>query len=322
MVKATMTEQREQSTAASRGWLEKLGRSLAGGPHDYEGLIELLRDAESRGVIDQDAESMLEGVLQVTEMQVREIMIPRAQMVVVERGQSLDELLPVVIESGCSRFPVIGDDRDEVVGILLAKDLLQYYQGDSRRNFNIREILRPPAFIPESKRLNVLLRDFRASRNHMAMVVDEYGGVSGLVTIEDVLEQIVGEIDDEHDIEDEDDILRYSDTRYMVKALTEIDAFNEYFEADFSDDEFDTVGGLVMNSFGRLPRRGESVALGRFRFTVLRADNRRIHLLRLQLLSPSEVAGEDEDPDEEATSSPAAKSTRRDGSEAGSGKSS
>ena len=285
-----MAEQREQSGGSSgRGWLEKLGRSLAGGPQDYDGLVELLRDAEQRGVIDQHAESMLEGVLQVTEMQVRDIMIPRAQMVVVERGQSLEEILPVVIESGCSRFPVIGEDRDEVVGILLAKDLLQYYVDDSRRSFNIREILRPPAFIPESKRLNVLLRDFRASRNHMAMVVDEYGGVSGLVTIEDVLEQIVGEIDDEHDIAEDDDILRYSDTRFMIKALTEIEAFNEYFEADFSDEEFDTVGGLVMNTFGRLPRRGESVVLERFRFTVLRADNRRIHLLRLHLLSPGEV---------------------------------
>ncbi len=313
-----MAEQREQSGSSPRGWLEKLGRTLSGGPQDYDSLVELLRDAECRGVIDQDAESMLEGVLQVTEMQVRDIMIPRAQMVVVARSQSLEELLPVVIESGCSRFPVIGEDRDEVVGILLAKDLLQYFPEDSRRNFNIRELLRPPAFIPESKRLNMLLRDFRASRNHMAMVVDEYGGVSGLVTIEDVLEQIVGEIDDEHDIEDEDDILRYSDTRYMIKALTEVEAFNDYFEADFSDDEFDTVGGLVMSAFGRLPRRGESVVLGRFRFTVLRADNRRIHLLRLHLLSPGEIAEADDD---EAEPSPDSESPHGDGNEPGSEKS-
>lgn len=308
-----MAEQRESSGTGNR-LLEKIGRTLAGGPRDYEGLIELLRDAERRGVIDQDAESMLEGVLQVTEMQVRDIMIPRAQMVVVERSQTLEQLLPVVIESGCSRFPVIGEDRDEVVGILLAKDLLQYFSEDSRRNFNIREILRPPAFIPESKRLNVLLRDFRASRNHMAVVVDEYGGVSGLVTIEDVLEQIVGEIDDEHDIEDEDDILRYSDTRFLVKALTEIEAFNEYFDADFSDGEFDTVGGLVMNTFGRLPRRGESVVLGRFRFTVLRADNRRVHLLRLNLLSPREAEAVDH---EDKPAAPAAgKDGRDDGQDA------
>ncbi len=278
-----MAEEDDSSSVGSRTWLEKIGQALSGEPRDRDDLIEVLRDAQAREVIDSDVESMLEGVLQVTEMQVRDIMIPRAQMVVAAREQSLEELLPIVIESGFSRFPVIGENRDEVVGILLAKDLLRFFPEQRKRTFNIREVMRPATFIPESKRLNVLLRDFRSSRNHIAMVVDEYGGVSGLVTIEDVLEQIVGEIDDEHDVEEDDEILRYSDTRFLVKVLTDIEAFNEYFGADFSDEEFDTVGGLLMQTFGRLPRREESVALGRYHFTIVRADNRRIHLVQLNL---------------------------------------
>jgi hemolysin (HlyC) family protein len=202
-------------------------------------------------------------------------------MAVVERDAALQDILPVVIESAHSRFPVIGENRDEVVGILLAKDLLAYYGQDNAKNFNVRDILRPAVFIPESKRLNVLLKEFRASRNHMAIVVDEYGGVAGLVTIEDVLEQIVGEIVDEHDIEEDAYIKKHNDNVYAVKALTPIEEFNHYFFANFSDDEFDTIGGLVMHRFGRLPRRGEVISIDRFRFKVLNADSRRIHLLQV-----------------------------------------
>lgn len=273
--------------AGIRGWLERIGNVLSGEPRDREELLELLRDAQKRNLFDSDAQAMLEGVLQVADMQVRDVMIPRSQMAVIERDAVLDEVLPIIIESGHSRFPVIGDSRDEVLGIVLAKDLLRYWMEKPSGGFNVREYLRPATFIPESKRLNVLLKEFRGSRNHMAVVVDEYGGVAGLVTIEDVLEQIVGEIDDEHDIEEETEILKHNDTRYTVKALTDVDDFNEYFGADFSDDEFDTIGGVVMSTFGHLPRRGESVEIGRFRFRVTRADNRRIHLLEVTVLAPA-----------------------------------
>ncbi len=265
-----------------RSWLEKIGQVLyQGEPRDREELLEVMRDASRRGLLDSDALAMIEGVLQVAEMQVRDIMIPRSQMVVVEHDADPRSFLPLVIESTHSRFPVIGESRDEIIGILLAKDLLAWLaQGDDAA-FDIREALRPAAFIPESKRLNVLLKEFRASRNHMAIVVDEYGGVAGLVTIEDVLEQIVGEIEDEHDIDDDTYIMRYGANRYTVKALTPIDEFNEYFGTEFSDEEFDTIGGLVMHGFGHMPKRGEMVTLGSFQFKVLRADNRRIHLLQL-----------------------------------------
>jgi magnesium and cobalt transporter len=214
-------------------------------------------------------------------MQVRDIMVPRAQMAVVERDAPLGQILPLVIESAHSRFPVVGDSRDEVVGILLAKDLLAYGGPDGSGSFNVRDLLRPAVFIPESKRLNVLLKEFRASRNHMAIVVDEYGGVAGLVTIEDVLEQIVGEIVDEHDIEEDAYIKKHNDNVYAVKALAPIEEFNNYFHSNFSDEEFDTIGGLVMQRFGRLPRRGEVLTIDRFRFKVLNADSRRIHLLQV-----------------------------------------
>jgi len=240
-----------------------------------------LRDASKRGLLDSDALAMIEGVLQVAEMQVRDIMIPRSQMVVVERDADPRSYLPVIIESAHSRFPVIGESRDEIVGILLAKDLLAWLAQREEKRFDIREALRPAVFIPESKRLNVLLKEFRASRNHMAIVVDEYGGVAGLVTIEDVLEQIVGEIEDEHDVDGDTYIMRYGPNRHTVKALTPIEEFNDYFGTDFSDEEFDTIGGLVMHAFGHMPKRGEKVTLGQFQFKVLRADNRRIHLLQL-----------------------------------------
>jgi magnesium and cobalt transporter len=276
-----MTVERTNNGTSSRSWLERLSFALLGEPKDREQLVELLRDAQQRELLDPEALTMIEGVLQVAEMQVRDIMVPRAQMAVVERDAALDKILPIVIESAHSRFPVIGDNRDEVVGILLAKDLLAYYGQDNAKNFNVRDILRPAVFIPESKRLNVLLKEFRASRNHMAIVVDEYGGVAGLVTIEDVLEQIVGEIVDEHDIEEDAYIKKHNDNVYAVKALTPIEEFNHYFFAEFSDEEFDTIGGLVMNRFGRLPRRGEVISIDRFRFKILNADSRRIHLLQV-----------------------------------------
>jgi len=276
-----MAVERTNNGTSSRSWLERLSFALLGEPKDREQLVELLRDAQQRELLDPEALTMIEGVLQVAEMQVRDIMVPRAQMAVVERDAALDKILPIVIESAHSRFPVIGDNRDEVVGILLAKDLLAYYGQDNAKNFNVRDILRPAVFIPESKRLNVLLKEFRASRHHMALVVDEYGGVAGLVTIEDVLEQIVGEIVDEHDIEEDAYIKKHNDNVYAVKALTPIEEFNHYFFAEFSDDEFDTIGGLVMNRFGRLPRRGEVISIDRFRFKILNADSRRIHLLQV-----------------------------------------
>jgi len=276
-----MAVERTNNGTSSRSWLERLSFALLGEPKDREQLVELLRDAQQRELLDPEALTMIEGVLQVAEMQVRDIMVPRAQMAVVERDDALDKILPIVIESAHSRFPVIGDNRDEVVGILLAKDLLAFYGKEQSKDFNVRDILRPAVFIPESKRLNVLLKEFRASRNHMAIVVDEYGGVAGLVTIEDVLEQIVGEIIDEHDIEEDAYIMKHNDNVYAVKALTPIEEFNHYFFAEFSDDEFDTIGGLVMNRFGRLPRRGEVISIDRFRFKILNADSRRIHLLQV-----------------------------------------
>lgn len=266
---------------APRSWFDRLSQALLGEPKDREQLVSLLRDAQQRDLLDPDALGMIEGVLQVAEMQVRDIMVPRAQMVVVERDAGLKDILPLVTESAHSRFPVIGDSRDEVVGVLLAKDLLTYFGPEGDKSFNVRDILRPAVFIPESKRLNILLKEFRASRNHMAIVVDEYGGVAGLVTIEDVLEQIVGEIGDEHDIEEDTYIKKHNDNVYAVKALTPVDEFNSYFSSDFSEEEFDTIGGVVMQRFGRLPRRGEVIAIDRFRFKVLNADSRRLHLLQV-----------------------------------------
>jgi len=265
------------------GFLDKLKKAFAQEPADRVELIETLRESQQRHLLDADALTMIEGVLEVSEMQVRDIMIPRSQMVVVERDAPLKEILPVIIKSAHSRFPVIGDGKDEVEGILLAKDLLVYALDGDEKPFNVRDILRPAVFIPESKRLNVLLKDFRASRNHMAIVVDEYGGIDGLVTIEDVLEQIVGEIIDEHDVAEDSYIMKRDDVNYTIKALTPIDEFNEYFDSEFSDEDFDTIGGLMMQSFGHLPRRGEHCNIGRFHFKVLHADSRRIHLLQMTI---------------------------------------
>ena len=265
-------------------WLQRLIKEE---PGDRAELIELLRAAARRGVLGADALAMIEGVLGVADLQVRDIMVPRSQMVVLERDSAPGQLLPVIIESGHSRFPVIGDDRDQVVGILLAKDLLRYFAEGATGSFDIREVLRTAAFVPESKRLNVLLKEFRVSRNHMAIVVDEYGGVSGLVTIEDVVEEIVGEIADEYDIDEDQTIRREGDRQFAVLALTRIQEFNDYFSTRFSEEEYDTIGGLVMHQFGRLPKRGESVTMDGYEFKVLRADRRRIDQLRV--MSPAPV---------------------------------
>jgi magnesium and cobalt transporter len=283
-----MSDDRPSILPTQRSWLERLSQVLLGEPRDREELIRLLRDAQERRVLDADALSMIEGVLQVSEMRVSDVMVPRSQMVVVEQEASLEQILPIIVESAHSRFPVIGESRDEVVGILLAKDLLAYCLSDRRTDFSVRDVLRPAVFIPESKRLNVLLKEFRTSRNHMAIVVDEYGGVAGLVTIEDVLEEIVGEIADEHDVDEHSDIVKSGPDTYRVKALTPIEDFNRYFGADFSDQEFDTVGGLVLHAFGHLPRQGQSVRLGRFQLTVAQADKRRIQMLEAKVLEPGD----------------------------------
>jgi magnesium and cobalt transporter len=262
-------------------WLRKISQTLGGEPQDRQDLIAVLRDAGERGLVDDDALTMLEGVLDVADLQVRDIMVSRGQMVSVRRDDPPARLLPVVVESGHSRFPVMDDDRDDIIGILLAKDLLRMYASESRARFDIREYMRPVVFVPESKRLNVLLKEFRRNRNHMAIVVDEYGGVSGLVTIEDVIEQIIGEIDDEFDVEDDQNIRKEAERQFAVRGMTRIEEFNEYFGTQLPQDEFDTVAGLVMKQLGRLPRRGESVTLEGFEFRVTRADRRRIEGLRV-----------------------------------------
>ncbi len=268
-------------------WLRRITDSFSGEPRDLDELAEVLADAHEKGLIDTDALEMLRGVLEVAELQVRDIMVPRSQMVVVNRSDFPEDILPIVIESGHSRFPVIGDDRDQVAGILLAKDLLRYYIEDGQKEFDIKECLRPAVFIPESKRLNVLLKEFRVSHNHIALVVDEYGGVAGLVTIEDVLEQIVGDIGDEYDVDDDLDVRKEGERQFSVRAQIPIDDFNRYFGTDFSDEEFDTIGGLLMNHLGRLPRRGEAFSFGGLEFKVLRADRRRLETLRV--VSPRDI---------------------------------
>jgi len=275
-----MNEDRPSTEPTQRSWLDRLSQVLMGEPKDREELVDLLRDAEQRNLLNPDALAMIEGVLQVSEMKVRDIMIPRSQMVVIEREALMDELLPLVIGAAHSRYPVIGESKDQVQGMLLAKDLLPFTAG-SADDFDLREILRPAIFVPESKRLDVLLKEFRSNRNHMAIVVDEYGGVAGLVTIEDVLEQIVGDIEDEYDFNEDGYILQLTDTEYTVKAITPIDEFNEYFRTEFSDEEFDTVGGLVTKSLGHVPGRGEVVGIAGLDFKILRADSRRIHLIKV-----------------------------------------
>ena len=292
----SMNKDRPPNGPAGLAWFTRLKQALLREPADNEQLVELLRTAQEKNLFDADVLAMLEGVLHVDDMQVRDIMIPRSQVVVLERDAEPQDLLRMVVESGHSRFPVIGDSRDEVVGILLAKDLLRYSFEKRAGRFNVREVLRPAVFVPESKRLDVLLREFRGSRNHIAIVVDEYGGVAGMVTIEDVLEQIVGEIEDEHDVEEEDTIRQHSQVHYTVKALTLVEDFNDYFGTEFSDAESDTNGGYVVNRFGHLPKRGERVVIDNILFKVLRADNRRVHMLQLTVLPQQpEQPGDGED---------------------------
>lgn len=265
--------------------LDRISAFLMREPEDREQLLHLLHSAYERNLLDADALAMIEGVLQVSEMQARDIMIPRSQMDVIDIGDSPAQFIPSVMQTAHSRFPVIGENKDNVIGILLAKDLLRYYAGEEE--FNVREMLRPVVFIPESKPLNVLLKEFRASRNHIAIVVDEYGGVAGLVTIEDVLEQIVGDIEDEHDIDEVDEkIVAERGGQYRVKALTELSDFNEVFGTNYNDDEFDTIGGLVLKHFGHIPKRGEQIDFDNLSFKVLRADSRRMHLLQVVKKKP------------------------------------
>jgi magnesium and cobalt transporter len=260
--------------------LERLSAFIMREPEDREQLIELLHSSYERNLLDADALAMIEGVLQVSELQARDIMVPRSQMDVIDINESPDKFIPLVIQTAHSRFPVTSRNKDDIIGILLAKDLLRYYAGEEE--FNVRDMLRPAVFIPESKPLNVLLKEFRKNRNHIAIVVDEYGGVAGLVTIEDVLEQIVGDIEDEYDFDEvEDNIIQDKSGEYRVKAVTEIGDFNEKFGTAFSDDEFDTIGGLVLKRFGRVPKRGEQVTMEDLTFKVLRADSRRVYLLEV-----------------------------------------
>jgi len=271
-------------------WLERISHLLLREPEDREQLVELLHSSYERNLLDADALSMIEGVLQVSEMQVRDIMIPRSQMDVIDITDPAEKFIPFVIETAHSRFPVIGENKDDILGILLAKDLLRYYAGE---DFEVRDMLRPAVFIPESKRLNVLLKEFRGNRNHIAIVVDEYGGVAGMVTIEDVLEQIVGDIEDEYDYDEtEDNIFRDASGRFRVKALTEIADFNEALGVEFSDEEFSTIGGLVVSKFGHLPKRAEQVVFDGFRFTVLRADSRRVHSLLVEHVEETPTVAE------------------------------
>lgn len=284
-----MTSDNGTSSGDSPGlWIRRLGLPDLGGllgrcePKTKIELAEVLKQSEARGLLDRDALAMIEAVLQVADLRVGDIMIPRAEMVHLRRDDPLERILETAIESAHSRFPVTGDDKGEVVGILLAKDLLSYCSAANRRNFNIRDHVRPAVFVPESKRLNVLLKEFRESRNHMAIVVDEYGLAAGLVTIEDVLEQIVGDIEDEHDFDEGAFIYKRGKGEYTVKAKTTVEDFNEHFGCALEAGDLDTVGGMVVHAFAHLPARGERVEIGGFRFTVMRADSRRVHLLAVR----------------------------------------
>jgi magnesium and cobalt transporter len=276
-----MSEDQSSNGSGPKTWMGRISKVFTSEPRDREELKGLINESCEKGILDAEAVAMIEGALAVSEMQVRDAMIPRSHMVVIPLEIPLDESLTLILESGHSRFPVIGEDRDEVEGILLAKDLLRHY-AEGNDSLDLKTLVRPAVVIPESKRLNILLRDFRASRNHMAIVVDEYGGVSGLITIEDVLEEIVVEIDDEHDEEEEAPIKPLGKNHFQVNALAEVEDFNEAFDCDFSDEGYDTVGGLLLAEFGRVPERGEEVVLAeRFQFHVTAADNRRIIMLEM-----------------------------------------
>lgn len=273
----------DKHSTKPRSWLERLSTLLAREPQNQEQLMEVLRDAEDRDVLSSEMLGMIERILQVSEMQVREVMVPKAKMVVIEKESNFDELLSIIVDSGHSRFPVIEPVEGNIIGVLLAKDILKFTTKNHPGEFNINDVIRLPVFTPQSKRLDILLREFRVNRNHLAIVLDEYGHVAGLVTIEDVLEQIVGEIDDEYDFEEDDIYIKqHADDTFIVKAQTPIDEFNRYFSATFSDEEFDTIGGIVMQQFGHLPKRGETLKLQNHRFKVLHSDNRRVYLLEVK----------------------------------------
>lgn len=264
-----------------KSWIERIGQIMGGEPQDRADLLEILREAEEKHLVDKYALKMLEGVLQVSEQRARDVMVPRKKMIVLKKDTSLEDIYSTVIEYGHSRFPVISDDKSEVVGVLLAKDLLTHAL--DRNNIKVEDLMRTATVVPESKRLNVLLKEFRENRSHMAIVVDEYGAVAGIVTIEDVLEQIVGEIEDEHDYADEEYITQRNEHEFIVQALTPLEDFNNYFSVDFDNEEFDTIGGFIVGRLEHMPKKGEKVEEGKFRFEVLRADGRCVHLLKLKI---------------------------------------
>lgn len=284
------------SNGSSRSWLEKIAQTLSGEPKNREQLVEVITEAEQRDVINPETREMIQGVMEVNEMRVRDIMIPRAQMVTIEIQQKTEEFLPMMLESAHSRFPVVNEDKDHIEGILLAKDLLTY-AFDPEKEFTLKQVLRPAVIVPESKRVDVLLKEFRQKRYHMAIVVDEYGGVSGLVTIEDILELIVGEIEDEHDVEENEneDIRPLNTYTYSVKALTSVEEFNQFFETDFDEEDADTIGGIVLKAFGHMPMKDEEVTLNDIQFKVTNADKRRLIQLKVSLPKQAEVAGEPQD---------------------------
>ncbi|MEZ5495689.1 MAG: transporter associated domain-containing protein [Gammaproteobacteria bacterium] len=277
----------ENSTTGSgqekKSWLERLSNAFSGEPKNIQDLLVILQEAHENNIVDADALDMIKGALKVSDMQVRQVMIPRAQMIVIPRDSEFEEILSIISESGHSRFPVIGEDKDEVEGILLAKDLVSYFT-QSHDDFDIERFIRQPVVVPESKRVNILLHEFRTSRNHMAIVIDEYGGVAGLVTIEDLLEEIVGDIDDETDEEEEAFVQKVSDGLFRINALLTIEEFNEEFGTEFDNSEFDTVGGMIVNAEGRLPDVNEEIDFGNFKFKVLSSDNRRLKTLELTLV--------------------------------------
>ncbi len=279
-----MTDDQPRIDPRPKSWIDKIAQVFSDEPTDTKSLLELLRNAEQDQVLDADALGIIEGALQVSSMQVRDIMIPRSQVVTVSGNLKLSEILDLVSRASHSRFPVVGDNVDNVMGILLAKDLLPLLHGEGQEKFKIKDIIRPATFVPESKPLNVLLKEFRETRQHMAIVIDEYGSVCGVVTIEDVLEQIVGEIEDEFDVDDDSYIKKFDENNFIVKALTPVDEFNEYFSTEFSDQEFTTIGGLVLQEFGHIPERSETVEIGQFLITVLNADSRQIKLLKVKAL--------------------------------------
>lgn len=282
-----MNDDQSRNGSSGRGFLDKLANFLSGEPQTQSEVLEILTNAHHSGLVESEALGIFQGALQVSDMQVREIMVPRAQCIVINSSAKPDEYLPPIIESAHSRFPVYGESPDDVIGILLAKDLLDLAYKGKLEKTQLKDLIRPATLVPESKRLNVLLREFRQTRTHMAVVVNEYGKMSGLVTIEDVLEQIVGEIDDEHDFDDDYMIKQAEDNEFVVKAVTPIDEFNEHFATKFNEDEYDTIGGIVLSHFGHLPKRDETVNIGKYNFTVLNADNRAIRLLKVSQIQHS-----------------------------------